>query len=279
MRVAVTGGSGLIGRRIVTRLARDHEVVNIDIRPPRNGSEAYVECSVLDVDGIHRAISGYDAVVHAAGLPGPKFGTPEELMNINAEGSLLVGRACTAGGVKRMVFISSESVLGFVFSGGEVRPRYFPIDEGHPLLPSDPYGKSKLLAETYLEQEVAPRIPLLFLRPPWIWVPDEYERYRTLLMTPQDWSDGLWAYVHGDDVAEAVARGLSADLPVGCHAAFMSAPDNGTVYPTRELVGRFYPKIGVPDGVAEFGSLITSDMLETLIGFRPTRSWREFLTT
>lgn len=213
MRVAVTGGSGLLGRRIVSRLARDHEVVNIDIRTPRNGSEAYVECSILDVDGIQRAIHGYDAVVHAAALPGPRFGTPEELMNINAEGSLQVGRACSAGGVKRLVFISSDSVLGFVFSDGEVRPRYLPIDEGHPLLPSDPYGKSKLLAETYLEQEAAGEFPLLILRPPWIWVPDEYEQCRNLLTTPEGWSSGLWAYVHGDDVAEAVARGLPPISP------------------------------------------------------------------
>ncbi len=279
MRIAVTGGSGLLGRRVVARLARDHDVVNIDIRAPRDGSAAYVECSILDVDGIHAAVDGYDAVVHAAGLPGPLFGTPEDLMSINAEGSLAVGRACVAGGVKRLVFVSSEAVLGFVFSGGEIRPRYFPIDEGHPLLPAEPYGMSKLLAETYLEQEVAASLPLLILRPPWIWAPEEYDRYRELLTNPTEWRDGLWAYIHVDDVAEAIARGVESSLPVGCHAAFMSAPDNGTVYPTRELVTRFFPKIGLPDEVEEFGSLVSSDMLDTLIGFRPGRTWREFLTT
>jgi nucleoside-diphosphate-sugar epimerase len=279
MRVAVTGGSGLIGRRIVARLSLDHDVVNIDIRAPRDGSAAYIECSILDVDGIHRALHGVDVVVHAAGLPGPLFGTPEDLMSVNAEGSLQVGRACVDGGVTRLIFISSEAVLGFVFSGGDVRPRYLPVDEGHPLLPAEPYGRSKLLAETYLENETATKLPLLILRPPWVWVPEEYARYRELLTTPDEWKDGLWAYVHGDDVAEAVARGIESDLPVGCHAAFMAAPDNGTVYPTQELVARFFPRIGLPDDVMEFGSLISSDMLETLIGFRPRRSWREFLTT
>lgn len=279
MRVAVTGGSGLLGRRIVARLARDHEVVNVDIRAPRDGSVDFVECSVLDVEGLRRALRGYDAVVHAAGLPGPLFGSPDELMSVNAEGSLEVGRACVAGDVGRIVYISSEAVLGFVFSGGDVRPRYFPIDEGHPLLPSEPYGKSKLLAETYLEQQTAGKIPLLILRPPWIWVREEYGRCRELLVTPEQWRDGLWAYVHGDDLAEVVARGLTAPLTTGCHAAFVSAPDNGTVYPTRELVARFFPRIGVPDAVTEFGSLLSSDLLETLVGFRPERSWREFLTT
>jgi len=279
MRVAVTGGSGLLGRRVVARLARDHDVVNIDLRAPRDGSIAFIECSVLDVDGIRQAVKGCDAVVHAAGLPGPLFGTPDELMSVNAEGSLEVGRACVAGGVKRLIFISSEAVLGFVFSGGDVRPRYFPVDEGHPLLPGDPYGKTKLLAETYLEQECAGKLPLLILRPPWIWVPEEYDRCRDLLTTPEEWHQGLWAYVHGDDVAEAIAHSLTATLTSGCSAAFVSAPDNGTVYPTRELVARFFPRIGVPDDVTEFGSLMSSDLLETIIGYRPTRSWREFLTT
>ncbi len=279
MRIAVTGGSGLLGRHIVTRLARDHDVVNIDIRAPRDGSIPFVECSILDVKRVRRAVRDCEAVVHAAALPGPLFGTPEELMSVNAEGTLELGRACVAGGVRRVIFISSESVLGFVFSGGDVRPRYFPVDEGHPLLPSDPYGKSKLLAETFLEKEVAPTLPVLILRPPWIWAPEEYGRCRELLTSPAEWKDGLWAYVHVDDVVEAVARGLQADLPGGCHAAFLAAPDNGTVYPTRELVGRFFPLIGVPEDVPEFGSLISSDFLESLIGFRPVRSWREFLTT
>ncbi|MCD4690337.1 NAD(P)-dependent oxidoreductase [bacterium] len=279
MRVAVTGGSGLLGRRIVKRLARDHDVVNIDIRAPRDGSIAYVECNILDSDGIKCAIEGYDVVVHVAGLPGPDFGTPNELMSVNAQGSREIAAACISGGVKRVVFISSEAVLGFVFSDDAVRPRYFPVDEGHSLIPTEPYGESKLLAETFLEQVVAPLIPLLILRPPWIWVPEEYGSCRELLTNPARWSDGLWAYVHGDDVAEAVARGLTSDLAVGSHVAFMSAPDNGTVYPTRELVRRFFPEVGVPDNVTEFGSLLSSDMLETLIGFRPLRSWREFLTT
>ncbi len=278
MRVVVTGGSGLLGLRIMSRLAGEHDAINLDIRSPRNAAGEYVRCNILDGQSVARALRGATAVVHAAALPGPSFGTPEELATVNTGGTAEVARAALEAGVQRFIYISSESVLGFVFGEGVQRPRYLPIDEGHPTLPSEPYGSSKFSAEAILELEIGTVLPLVILRPPWIWVPSEYDRYRTLVENPDEWSAGLWAYVHGDDVAEAIARALVAELPTGTHTAYVCAPDNGTAYPTAELVERHYHNLTLPDGFPEHGSLISSDKLEALTGFRPVMRWREFLT-
>jgi nucleoside-diphosphate-sugar epimerase len=262
----------------MSRLADEHDAVNLDIRSPQDDAGEYVRCNILDGPSVARAFEGATAVVHAAALPGPSFGTPEELSTVNANGTAEVARAALEAGVQRFIYISSESVLGIVFSKGEQRPRYLPIDEGHPTFPCEPYGESKFVAETILEHQIGSTLPLVILRPPWIWVPSEYDRYRTLVENPDEWSNGLWAYVHGDDVAEAIARALVARLPTGTHIAYICAPDNGTVYPTAGLVEKHYHDLTLPDGFPEYGSLISSDTLKALTGFRPAMRWREFLT-
>jgi nucleoside-diphosphate-sugar epimerase len=277
MRILVTGGSGLVGRRVVALLAAEHEVVNFDLRPPSEQHGAYVQGDILDGTALRRALHGADAVVHAAAIPGPSFGTPEEIVMTNVGGTRAAALAANEKGVPRFVFISSEAVLGFVFSGRRTKPRYFPIDEAHPASPSEPYGASKLAAERALDLAARGGLTVVCLRPPWVWVPEEYARCRELTKSPDEWWDGLWAYMHGDDLARAVGLAVTRDVPAGFHAVYVAAPDNGTVLPTRELLARHYPDVPIRDGLGEFASLISSEGARKLLGAKPAMTWREFL--
>ena len=288
MRIAVTGGSGLVGRSIIRRLTKHHDVVNIDLSDPgRAGVEhspdqrapvaQFAPADILDLAGLSHAIDGAQAVVHAAALPGPTFGSEDDIRTVNVEGTRNVALAAGKANVQRIVFISSESVLGFVFSEGRVRPNYLPIDEAHPLAPTEAYGRSKLEAETVLARQAGKTTTVVSLRPPWVWVPEEYEKLRRLTVAPENWPGGLWAYVHGDDLARAVARAVTLDIAPGFHAAYVAAPDNGTVVPTARLLEDYFPDVPVRKDLPEFGSLVSSDRLEELLGFRPSMSWREFL--
>ena len=281
MRVAVTGGSGLAGRSIVRHLAQHHDVVNIDILDPGSAGvdlscADYLDTDILDLDGMMCALDGADAVVHAAALPGPAFGSDSDIHRVNVEGTRNVARAAEKVGVRRFVFISSESVLGFAFSESAIAPSYFPVDEAHPLSPSDPYGKSKLAAELLLARQAAgPTV--VSLRPPWIWVQEEYEKLRELTRDPSRWSAGLWAYVHGDDLARAAELAATLEIESGFHAAYVAAPDNGTAIPSDRLAADYFPNVPIQGDLPEFGSLLSSDGLDELLGFRPSMSWREFL--
>jgi len=295
MRIAVTGGSGLVGRAIVRRLAERHDVVNIDLfdfgadacdlkptgveRSPTEPAPSvqYAHADILDLTTLSRAIDGAQAVVHAAAIPGPAFGSEDDILNVNVEGTRNVAVAADEAGVRRFVFISSDSVLGFVFSKGRVQPNYFPVDEAHPLAPTEAYGRSKLMAETVLARHAGRTTTVISLRPPWVWVPEEYEKLRRLTRAPADWSGGLWAYVHGDDLARAVERAVTLEIEPGFHAVYVAAPDNGTVVPTAQLVRDYFPDVSVRKELPEFGSLVSSSRLESLLGFVPTMSWREFL--
>jgi nucleoside-diphosphate-sugar epimerase len=277
MRVVVTGGSGLVGRRIVTLLAREHDVVNFDLREPPEHAAPYVRGDILETAALLRALDGADVVVHAAALPGPSFGTEAEIQRVNVTGTETVAEAAIASRVPRIVHISSDAVLGFVFSGGRTKPLYLPVDEAHPLSPVEPYGRSKLAAELALRRLVGPGLTVVSLRPPWVWVPEEYEKYSRLTAHPDEWSDGLWAYVHGDDLARAVEMAVTRPAPEGFHAVFVDAPDNGTTLPTRVLVDRHHPGTPLDPDHGEFAGLISSNAAEQLLGWSATMVWREFL--
>src|SRR5688572_18495127 len=79
MRIAVTGGSGKLGRAVVADLlAHDDEVLVLDVQPPRDAGVAFTRVDVTDfgqalgaltrIDDRHQ---GLDAVVHLAAIPGP----------------------------------------------------------------------------------------------------------------------------------------------------------------------------------------------------------------
>ena len=105
MRIAVTGGSGLVGRHLVAHLAPDHNVANLDIARPEKDLAEYVPSDILDLVDLTRALEGVDAVVHAAGVPGPTHGTEVELIETNVEGTRNIALACAAQGVRRIVFV------------------------------------------------------------------------------------------------------------------------------------------------------------------------------
>ncbi|MBN2566283.1 MAG: NAD(P)-dependent oxidoreductase [Candidatus Eisenbacteria bacterium] len=277
MRIVVTGGSGLVGRGVVGLLSGEHDVVNLDIEPRSIPGVEFVRADVRDPAALCATFSGARAVVHAAAIPGPTFGTEDEIFDVNLEGTRNVALAAVETDVARIVFISSESVLGFVFSGGGVRPQYLPVDESHPLAPAGPYGRSKLLAEAALARVATDALSVVSLRPPWVWAPEEYDKCRGLTLHPEDWWDGLWAYVHRDDLARAVERALTGDILAGFHAVYVAAPDNGTVVPTRDLVEEYYPRVTLADDTPEYGSLVSSRGAGALLGFAPKMSWRNFL--
>ena len=149
MRVLVTGGAGRVGRRAVARLVRGgHDVVVIGRRPDiAIDGAAYRACDINDFDALREQIRGLDAVVHLAAIPNPSNGPGHEIFRINCAGTFNVYEAAAQAGVKRMVSASSINAFGFNFGIKPFPLRYFPIDEAHPGVTTDPYSFSKQVLE------------------------------------------------------------------------------------------------------------------------------------
>jgi len=146
--VLVTGAAGLLGRHVVAEL-RDH---GVRVRGfDRRAGDADIEWRVGDVtdaDAVRAAVRGTDAVLHIAAIPNIWSGDAQTIIRVNTLGTFNVFEAAEAAGVRRVVFCSSDSVVGYtVREGRMLPPRYAPIDIRHPLQATDPYAVSKIIGE------------------------------------------------------------------------------------------------------------------------------------
>lgn len=118
MNVAVTGGSGVVGRSLVRHLvAAGHQVV-AQARSARSselvtslGAQP-VMGDVLDRHSLRALVSGAEWVFHVAGVNELCSADPGHMDLVNIEGSRNVFMACNEAGVRRMVHTSSAATIG-----------------------------------------------------------------------------------------------------------------------------------------------------------------------
>jgi nucleoside-diphosphate-sugar epimerase len=281
-RVLVTGGSGLVGQHLVKALeASGFSVGVLDIAEPDGPRETFYRGDVTDPSVLEDVLPGWDAIVHLAALLPGSGSSPEEIYRVNAYGTFCVAEACAKLGAARLIYCSSDSVLGFALGKELPEPRYLPLDEDHPLAPADPYGLSKLAGEEACRAAaLRSSLKALALRPPWIWVPEEYDTYRTYTTEPgrPDWIRDLWAYIHVEDLAAVVSMALITKNLKPFETLFVTAADNGTERSSRSLVKEYLP--GSPRIHGTFGrreSLISCERARARLAYAPKHTWTEFL--
>jgi UDP-glucose 4-epimerase len=159
MRILLTGGAGYIGSHTaVALIAAGHDVVCFDnmanSRP--EVMERLEEITartipliigdVRDHAALRNALRSHaiDAVIHFAGLKAVGQSTHEPMLyyDNNVRGTLCLLEAMAQCGVRHLVFSSSATVYG--------EPQYLPLDEDHPTGATNPYGRTKLMAEEML---------------------------------------------------------------------------------------------------------------------------------
>jgi UDP-glucose 4-epimerase len=149
----VTGGAGFVGSHVVDRLvAMGNEVTVIDdlstgdlanIAPHlARGCVRFIEGDVCDPDAMERAMRGAEVVIHmAVACVRASINYPRLVHDVNATGTLVACQAALQNGVERFVYVSSSEVYGGA--------HYVPVDEDHPLNPTNVYGASKAAGEMY----------------------------------------------------------------------------------------------------------------------------------
>jgi UDP-glucose 4-epimerase len=150
MRIAVTGGLGRLGRYVVHGLA-EHTVHVLDIGAATDCHQA----DLRDIDALRAGLRDIDVVVHLGGIDRSVAVDDAATMQVNAMGTWNLFEASLQLGVRRVIHCSSSSVLGLDHSNPTMPPCYLPIDEAHPLRPTDAYGLSKACGERIAEDVVA----------------------------------------------------------------------------------------------------------------------------
>jgi len=148
----VTGGAGFIGSHVCDAfLADGWRVAAIDdlSKGRRDNLDPAVELHELDIrsDAARDLIAagGFDVVSHHAAQIDVRLSVsdPRHDASINIDGLLNVMEGCVAGGVRRLILISSGGVVY-----GESVP--VPTTETANKQPLSPYGVSKFTGEQYL---------------------------------------------------------------------------------------------------------------------------------
>ena len=156
----VTGGAGYIGSHAcVDLLQAGYEVVVVDnlcnsrrevlgrIERIAGRAVAFHEGDVRDASALRGLFREHaiDAVLHFAGLKAVEesIARPLDYYDNNVGGTLALCEAMAEAGVRRLVFSSSATVYG--------DPDAVPVGEDHPLRPANPYGRSKAMVESILQ--------------------------------------------------------------------------------------------------------------------------------
>ena len=114
--VVVFGGSGFLGSYVVEELARrEYNVLIADTKdpPPALSGFEYVQCDVMNVEEVERAVSGRSFVYNFAGFANldASIDRPRETIEKNVIGTINVLEACKSSKLKRFIYASSAYAL------------------------------------------------------------------------------------------------------------------------------------------------------------------------
>ena len=140
MRILLTGAAGSIGSRLRRLLPAHYDLVLTDLAPPAGlrPDENFIAADLADADAIERAIAGVDAVLH---FGGQAVEAPwETILRSNIVGAYNLFEAARKQGVRRVVFASTNHVMGFY-------PRAQKVGIDALPLPNSRYGVSKAFGE------------------------------------------------------------------------------------------------------------------------------------
>ena len=273
MKVAVTGSSGKAGRAVVAELLEHgHDVTGIDLSAPADAGVPVVVADVTDFGQTVESLAGVDAVVHLAAIPAPGIGTEQTTFRTNIVSTHNVFESARVLGIDRVVWASSETVLGLPFE--REPPSYAPIDEEHPAHPETGYALSKVLGEELGRQFTRWRgTPHVALRFSNIMEPPDYASFPSFWEDARVRSWNLWSYVDVRDVAQSCRLALTAD--VGAEAFIVAAADTVMNRPSRELMAEVFPDVPYTPTAGAHDTLLSIDTARRLLGYEPRHSWRD----
>lgn len=238
LRIAVTGGTGFVGSRLLGVLSADgHDVRALTRRPMENGAGlTWIHGSLEDSRALHQLTEGADALIHVAGVINADEAGFEAGNVRGTEAVLAAAKACDVG---RFVHVSSLAAR-------------------EPQLSR--YGRSKARSEDLVRNS---GLDFSTVRPPAVYGPGDRETLelfrmakRGLMLLPPD---GRLSLIHADDLAR-----LLGALAIAKGRARLTEPDDGKPggWTHRELaialsdaVGRKAFAITMPSAALHIGAL------------------------
>ncbi|QAY60309.1 NAD(P)-dependent oxidoreductase [Microbacterium protaetiae] len=279
MRIAVTGSSGKLGSVVARELrAAGHEVTGLDAAGVRGPGFVQVELTdygqVVDaLTAVNDQHDGVDALVHLAAIPAPGIRSDVATFHNNITATFNAFWAASRLGIRRIVYASSETVLGLPF---DVPPPYVPVDEEYPPRPESVYSLVKVLEERMATELVRwhPELSITALRFSNVMWPEDYAAFPAFDDDPLLRKWNLWGYVDARDGAQAVHCALEKARP-GFDQFIVAAADTVMSRTNDELLRQVFPDVPRHEPIGEHDTLLSIEKARRLLGYEPRFSWRD----
>lgn len=276
MNVVVTGGSGRIGRYVVRELrSYGHEVLNVDIVAPSDSAGRYLRVDLTDAGQVYQVFAQAQpgAVVHLGAWPNAGIVPDSHTYGDNVRSTFNVFQACVDLGIARVVSASSAQVYGFAGAP----PLYVPVDEEHPVRPTNCYALSKMAGEQAADYFVCNwgltivSFRFMGVRPPDVIGPE-------IDQMVADAGSGawlLWTRTDARDAARACRLAVEAECvaPGPYNITGAEVVLTGTM---AELVAAYFgERTEVRQPLLDRASPLSCARAEAAFGYRPRFVWSE----
>jgi nucleoside-diphosphate-sugar epimerase len=281
-RIAVTGGSGRLGRAVVLDLVEHgYDVVNVDrAAPPPDAPGDFLRVDLTDYGQTVQALSriedrydGVDGVVHLAAVPAPGLVPNTTTFVGNITCTHHVFAAARAAGITNVVWASSETVLGLPF---DTPPPYLPVDEDYHPRPESSYSLAKTLEEEMAAQMCRwdPDLKMVGLRFSNVMHPEDYADFPSYDEDPMLRKWNAWGYIDARDGAQACRLALELDA-TGREIFVIANADTVMSTPSEELAARVFPDVEVRGDISGTRTLLSIEKARRVLGYEPQHSWRD----
>jgi len=266
MKVLVTGGTGYLGRAVVSALAaRGHDLVVFARSATRSGLPgATIDGDIRDRPALQRAAAGCDAISHSAALVSIWRRRREDFDDVNVGGLRNVLAVARALGTPRVLYTSSFVAIP-------------PRGRTEPLVAND-YQRTKVAADRVADEAVRDGLPLIRVYPGVVYgagsftegnlvgrlIADHLAHKLPGLVGPEN----RWSYAYVDDVAAGHCAALERGRVGGRYAlGGENAPQRRVFEIVQRLTGR-RPPPRIPFPIADLLGA-TEELRVTLFGGTP----------
>ncbi|PDT45114.1 NAD-dependent dehydratase [Sinorhizobium fredii] len=241
-RLLVTGAGGGLGRYVREGLKGSAEILRlsdiVEISPAGPGEEV-VRCDLADREAVADLVRGCDAVLHLGAIS--VEANFDALLQANFLGTYNLYEAARPAGVRRIIFASSNHVIGFHPVGEQ-------LDAQAERRPDSLYGVSKCfgedLARLYFDkfglETACLRIGSCFDEP-------KDRRMLSTWLSPRDFISLVDKLIAAPAIGHLVLYGVSANRDAwwsNGHADFLGWKPQDTSEPYREAIERREPEGG-----------------------------------
>ncbi len=235
-RLLVTGAGGGLGHYVREGLKGSAEILRlsdiIDISPALCGEEV-VRCDLADREAVNELVRGCDAILHLGAISSEA--SFDALLQANFLGTYNLYEAARKAGVRRVIFASSNHVIGF-------HPVGEWLDDKAERRPDSLYGVSKSfgedLARLYFDkfglETACLRIGSCFDAP-------RDRRMLSTWLSPRDFISLVAKLIEAPAIGHLVLYGVSANRDAwwsNAHADFLGWKPLDTSEPYREAIER-----------------------------------------